>query len=164
MVHYLIIPQIVMINVFSFESPLQIKATRIFVFIFDPASLFQGFFDVAVTTPNNEDFCIVWNPILFAPSRHICYVQENIGFWDVSLNEWLECLVIMLNFDFRLFFSWWCVGLLLFFLFFFFGFLRRRILYLLELIHYFPTVDLFDASLTIKLVLFSLLLGFFLFF
>ena len=95
-----------MVDVFSFESPLQIVAARLFVLVLDPASLFQSTFGIAVATLYYENFGFVVNSVLFAPRVHICDVQEHLILDAVPLDETLECLVIVLNFYFFFFLDW----------------------------------------------------------
>lgn len=86
-----------MVDVFGPQSPLEIKTARLFVFVFDPASLLQTALNIAIATSNNEDLLIVRNSILFPPCGHISNIQKHLVLRYVPLDKALESLIIMLH-------------------------------------------------------------------
>lgn len=92
--------QVSRVDILRFQSPLQIEACRVFIFIFDPSPLLQGFLYVAIATLYNEYLCLLIDPILLTPGSHISNIQKDLIRGHISLNKLLESLVIMFHLNY----------------------------------------------------------------
>jgi hypothetical protein len=94
MVHYLIPHQSIMVDVLASQSPFEVEADRVGVFILHPASLLKDLFEPAIASSDDKYFLIFGNVILLFPCLHISDVLEHLHLHLIPLEE---CLQVWLN-------------------------------------------------------------------
>ena len=96
MIRHLVRQEIVMRHVLSHEGPHKVEAGGVFVFVLDPASLFQSAFHVTIAALNDEHFGVSVDPILLFPLLHVGDVEvSRLIVRLVPLQEVVEGVIVV---------------------------------------------------------------------
>ena len=68
----------VVVNLLSLQSPFQVEAWRLAVFVLHPSSLFESAFYITIATLDNENFGILFNPVLLLPLFEVSNFEEHL--------------------------------------------------------------------------------------
>ena len=71
MIHDLVGLQTIVLHIFRHEGPQKVIARRIFLFILNPAALFQRSLDIAVATLDDEHFCVSVDSVSLFPLLNV---------------------------------------------------------------------------------------------
>lgn len=85
-----------MLNIFCHQSPQEVVAYWISLFVLYPATLLQGSLDIIITSLDYEHFCVSINSILLSPLCDVSDVElASLDLSLVSLEEVVKRLVVL---------------------------------------------------------------------
>lgn len=89
--------QIRVVDLLCLQTPLEIKAVGVEVFIFEPAPLQQCIPQVAVATRQDEHLLLMGDSVLFLVRGHVHDVVVDLGCGLVPVQESLVGLLVLLD-------------------------------------------------------------------